>query len=89
VCYLPGQNCQNWTCRLLTTSSLRCLRRTASAVARVLPRRPRPHARPRPRPDPAGAELRGVPVGTYMIEQRDRQRFLLRLTEGAAGDEAL
>jgi hypothetical protein len=73
---------------VFATSPLRCLRRTASAVARVLPRRPvRPRARPL-RSDPAGVELRDVPAGTYLIEQRDRQRFLLRLGDGAAGDEA-
>jgi hypothetical protein len=73
---------------VFVTSPLRCLRRTASAVARVLPRRPGPHPRLRFRPDPAGAELRGAPVGTYLIEQRGRRRFLLRLGDGAAGDEA-
>jgi hypothetical protein len=33
--------------------------------------------------------LSGTPVGSYLLEQRGRQRFLWRLSEGVAGDEAL
>jgi hypothetical protein len=77
-------------------SPIRCLRSAAVTVARMVPRRRptrhlEPHSHARARVDPVSVLLRGVPIGTYLLEERPgphgRQRILWRLSEGTAGDE--
>ena len=68
---------------------LRCLRSAAMSIVRVVPRRRTPvSSRVRVGAVPVAIVLRDVPVGTYLLEQRDQQRILWRLSESADGDEA-
>jgi hypothetical protein len=67
---------------------LRCLRGTAAAVTRVIPRRRRTQSRVRARPDPTVAVLSGARAGTYLLEQQGHRRILWQLSEGVSGDEA-
>jgi hypothetical protein len=81
MCYAP------WVMRAV--SAYRCLRRAAVTVARAMPRRRRTQPRVRARPSSAEVVLHGVPVGSYLLEQRGRQRVLWLVGPDLSGDEVL